>query len=81
MIRVFTERYFQADYNFIFLLIVVIINNFKRFQIFRKVILVQCLNKYLSLKCYRSHMKSEIYLLDKKIGKMAKRLREKQKFL
>ena len=39
MIRVFTETYFQTDYNYIFSLSIVIIVNFKHIQIFRKEIL------------------------------------------
>ena len=35
-IRVFTQRYFQTDYNYIFSLNVVIIVNFKLIQIFWK---------------------------------------------
>ena len=36
MMRVFTERYFRKDYNYIFSLSVVIIANLKRIQIVRK---------------------------------------------
>ena len=36
MISVFTERYFQTDYNYISSLNVVIIANFNSIQIFRK---------------------------------------------
>ena len=37
------------------------------------------LNKYLSLKCLRSYMKSEIYFLDTKIHEIIKKLRKKPK--
>ena len=37
------------------------------------------LNKYLSLKCLRSYMKSEIYLLDIKIHEIIKKLRKNPK--
>ena len=59
---------------------VVIIANFKRIQIIRKEVSVSTFNKYFSLNCLRSYMKSEIYLLDKKNWKNNKKLREKQKF-
>ena len=59
---------------------VVIIANFKRIQIIRKEVSVLTFNKYFSLNCLRSYMKSEIYLLDKKNWKNNKKLREKQKF-
>ena len=80
-IRAFTESYFQTDYKYIFSVNVVIIVNFKRIQIIRKEVSVLTLNKYVYLNCLRSYMKSEIYLFDKKIGKMTKKTREKQKFL
>ena len=37
------------------------------------------LNKYLPLKCLRSQMKSEIYLLDKKIHEITKKTKKKNK--
>ena len=36
MVRVFTERYFRTDYNYIFSLNVVFTVNFKRIQIFMR---------------------------------------------
>ena len=58
---------------------VVIIVNFKSIQITRKEVSVLTLNKYVSLNCLRSYMKSEIYLLDEKIGKMTKQIKRKTK--
>ena len=37
------------------------------------------LNKYLPLKCLRSQMKSGIYLLDKKIHEITKKIKKKNK--
>ena len=36
------------------------------------------LNKDLSLKCLRFHMNSEIFLLDKKLDEIIKKLRKKK---
>ena len=38
------------------------------------------LNKDLSLKCLRFHMNSEIFLLDKKLDEIIKKLRQKTNF-
>ena len=78
-IAAFTESYFQIDYKYIFSVNVVIIVNFKSIQITRKEVSVLTLNKYVSLNCLRSYMKSEIYLLDEKIGKMTKQIKRKTK--
>ena len=36
MMRIFTEKYFRTDYNYIFSLSIAIIANLKRIQIIRK---------------------------------------------
>ena len=73
--RAFTENNFRTACSDNFLLNVVVIVNFKRIEIIRKEVSVLTLKKYLSLKCWRSYMKSKIYLLENKIEKMTKKLK------
>ena len=75
MIRVFTESYFRTVYNYIFSLNFVIIVNFKRIQIIRKERgLSANIEQVFTSKMLEVLDETKNYLLNKKIGKMAKKM-------
>ena len=75
MIRVFTESYFRTVYNYIFSLNFVIIVNFKRIQIIRKERgLSANIEQVFASKMLEVLDETKNYLLNKKIGKMTKKM-------
>ena len=75
MIRVFTESYFRTVYNYIFSLNFVIIVNFKRIQIIRKERgLSANIEQVFTSKMLEVLDEIKNYLLNKKIGKMTKKM-------
>ena len=75
LIRVFTESYFRTVYNYIFSLNFVIIVNFKRIQIIRKERgLSANIEQVFTSKMLEVLDEIKNYLLNKKIGKMTKKM-------